>query len=289
MTIKIGNKTVGSNNPAYIISEIGINHNGDLDLCKKLIHLSKEAGVDAVKFQKRTLNVVYSKEELDKYRESPFGTKNGDLKKALEFEKEEYDEIDKLCAELDLDWTCSCWDENSLDFLTKYNPKFIKIASASLTDKNLLKKHVETNVPIILSTGMSTMKQIEEALKILGTKKTILLHCTSTYPGKTDELNLKVIQTLKNNFNVPIGYSGHETGIATSVCAVALGACVIERHLTLDRSSWGSDQSASLEPNGLKRLVRDIREFETALGDGKKVVYDSEKPIIEKLRRVKNF
>ncbi|CAN1593658.1 SpsE Sialic acid synthase [Candidatus Pelagibacterales bacterium] len=289
MTVTIGKKKIGHGQPVYIISEIGINHNGDIDLCKKLIRISKEAGVDAVKFQKRTIDIVYSKDELDKFRESPFGKTNRDLKKALEFEKDQYEEIDKLCAELDLDWTCSCWDENSLVFLNKFNPKFIKIASASLTDKNLLKKHVEANVPIILSTGMSTMEQIEEALKILGTKNTILLHCTSTYPGKTEELNLKVIQTLKDKFNVPVGYSGHETGIATSVCAVALGACVIERHVTLDRSNWGSDQSASLEPNGLKRMVRDIREFELALGDGKKVIYDSERPIIDKLRRITDF
>jgi N-acetylneuraminate synthase len=287
--IKIGSHLVGDNEPCFIIAEIGINHNGNIEAAKKLIDASVDAGVQAVKFQKRTVDIVYTKEELLKPRESIFGKTNGDLKRGLEFGKKEYDIIDKYCKEKNILWTASCWDQDSLKFIMSYEPKFLKIASASLTDSSLLIEHKNTNLPIILSTGMSTMEQIEKAVNILERKNLILLHCTSSYPCKIEELNLKAINTLIEKFSLLVGYSGHEVGLATTVSAVALGSCVIERHITLDRSMWGSDQSASVEPVGFKKLVNNIRATEMALGDGIKIVYQGEKDIIKKLRRVSDF
>ena len=287
--IKIGSYLVGDNEPCFIIAEIGINHNGDIETAKKLIDASVEAGAQAVKFQKRTVEVVYSTDELLKPRDSIFGKTNGDLKRGLEFGKKEYDIIDKYCKEKNILWTASCWDQDSLKFIMNYEPKFLKIASASLTDSSLLIEHKNTNLPIILSTGMSTMEQIEKAVNILERKNLILLHCTSSYPCKIEELNLKAINTLIEKFSLLVGYSGHEVGLATTVSAVALGSCVIERHITLDRSMWGSDQSASVEPIGFKKLVNNIRATEMALGDGIKIVYQAEKDIIKKLRRVSDF
>jgi N-acetylneuraminate synthase len=287
--IKIGSHLVGDNEPCFIIAEIGINHNGDIETAKKLIDASVEAGAQAVKFQKRTVEVVYSTDELLKPRDSIFGKTNGDLKRGLEFGKKEYDIIDKYCKEKNILWTASCWDQDSLKFIMNYEPKFLKIASASLTDSSLLIEHKNTNLPIILSTGMSTMEQIEKAVNILERKNLILLHCTSSYPCKIEELNLKAINTLIEKFSLLVGYSGHEVGLATTVSAVALGSCVIERHITLDRSMWGSDQSASVEPVGFKKLVNNIRATEMALGDGIKIVYQGEKDIIKKLRRVSDF
>ena len=287
--IKIGSYLVGDNEPCFIIAEIGINHNGDIETAKKLIDVSVEAGAQAVKFQKRTVDVVYSTDELLKSRDSVFGKTNGDLKRGLEFGKKEYDIIDKYCKEKNILWTASCWDQDSLKFIMNYEPKFLKIASASLTDSSLLIEHKNTNLPIILSTGMSTMEQIEKAINILERKNLILLHCTSSYPCKIEELNLKAINTLIEKFSLLVGYSGHEVGLATTVSAVALGSCVIERHITLDRSMWGSDQSASVEPIGFKKLVNNIRATEMALGDGIKIVYQAEKDIIKKLRRVSDF
>jgi N-acetylneuraminate synthase len=287
--IKIGSYLVGDNEPCFIIAEIGINHNGDIETAKKLIDVSVEAGAQAVKFQKRTVDVVYSTDELLKPRDSVFGKTNGDLKRGLEFGKKEYDIIDKYCKEKNILWTASCWDQDSLKFIMNYEPKFLKIASASLTDSSLLIEHKNTNLPIILSTGMSTMEQIEKAINILERKNLILLHCTSSYPCKIEELNLKAINTLIEKFSLLVGYSGHEVGLATTVSAVALGSCVIERHITLDRSMWGSDQSASVEPIGFKKLVNNIRATEMALGDGIKIVYQTEKDIIKKLRRVSDF
>lgn len=284
--IQIDKKIITRTSKNYFIAEIGINHNGSLDLAEKLIKESKLAGADAVKFQKRTINKVYSAEELLKERESPFGKTNGDLKKGLEFNKEQYFKIDKICKDLDISWFASCWDEESVDFMEDFNIPCYKIASASLTDKNLLQHTRNTKKPIILSTGMSTEEQLEKAVKILGLEKLIILHCTSSYPCNISELNLKYITRLLNKYNCPIGYSGHEVGLSTTIGAVALGATVIERHITLDRSMWGSDQSASIEPQGLKKLIRDIRSLEEALGDGVKKVYDSEVPIQKKLRRV---
>ena len=284
--IKVGNTLVGQAQHCYIVAEIGINHNGSLDIAKKLIDVAVDSGCDAVKFQKRTIEIVYSKEELSKPRESPFGTTNGDLKKGLEFGMEEYSAINKYCKEKKITWFASCWDEASVDFIEQFDPPCYKIASASLTDDNLLKHHRKYGKPIILSTGMSSMQEIEHAISVLGSENLIVLHSTSTYPAKLEELNLKMITTLKTKFPFPIGYSGHEVGLSTSLAAFILGSCVLERHITLDRSLWGSDHSASVEPQGIQKLVRDLRICERALGNGVKQVYDSEIPIREKLRRI---
>jgi N-acetylneuraminate synthase len=284
-TIQIGNKIIGEDQPTYFIAEIGINHNGSLDQAKRLIDVAVECGCDAVKFQKRTVDVVYTAEELARSRENPFGNTNGDLKRGLEFGEKEYSEINRYCKEKNIHWTASCWDEASVDFIAKFDPPCLKIASASLTDDNLLRHHQKYGKPIIISTGMSEMKQIEHAVEVLGSDNLIILHSTSTYPAQLEELNLKMIHTLKEKFPVPIGYSGHEVGLSTSLVATVLGASVVERHITIDRAEWGSDQAASVEPQGLKRLMDDIRTFEIAIGDGVKKVYESEVPIIKKLRR----
>jgi len=285
-TVKIGNKLVGEGQPCYIIAEIGINHNGDIDLAKRLISVAVAAGCDAVKFQKRTVEVGYTAEELAKPRENPFGATNGDLKYGLEFEEDEYAEIAAFCKSVKIPWFVSPWDEGSVDFMERFDTPVYKIASASLTDDNLLKHVRKTGKPIIASTGMSTYAEIDHAVEVLGKKDLILMHTTSTYPANYDELNLRAIPTMAAKYGVPIGYSGHETGIPTSVAAAALGACMVERHITMDRAMWGSDQSASLEPNGISRLVRDIRLVEQSMGDGVKRVYEREVPIIKKLRRV---
>jgi len=285
-TVTIGNRLIGDDQPCYIIAEIGINHNGDVDLAKRLISVALAAGCNAVKFQKRTIEVVYTPEELAKPRENPFGPTNGDLKYGLEFEVEEYREIDAFCKSVKMPWFASPWDEGAVDFLESFNVPAHKIASASLTDDHLLRHIRKTGKPVILSTGMSTCAEIDHAVEVLGKQDLILLHTTSTYPASYDELNLRAIPTLAARYGVPVGYSGHESGIPTSVCAAALGACCVERHITLDRAGWGSDQAASLEPNGITRLVRDIRLWEQAKGDGVKRVFEREVPIIKKLRRV---
>ena len=284
-TVKIGNKLVGDGQPCFVIAEIGINHNGSVEMAKRLIDMALECGCDAVKFQKRTIDVVYTKEELAKERQSVFGNTNGDLKRGLEFGEKEYKEIDEYCKSKNILWFASCWDEASVDFIDKFNPPCYKIASASLTDDELLKYTKAKGKPILLSTGMSTLEQIEHAVEILGKENLIIYHCTSTYPSNNDEQNLSVISTFKTHFNCPIGFSGHERGISPTLLSVALGACSIERHITLDRTNWGSDQAASLEKPGLQRLIRDIRQIPTLIGDGKKCVYERELPIIEKLRR----
>ena len=283
--VKVNKKFVGSCEPVYVIAEIGINHNGDLNIAKQLIDVAVECGCDAVKFQKRTISTVYTSDELDKYRESFFGTTNRQLKEGLEFGEEEYAEIATHAKDLAIDWFASCWDEHSVDFIEQFEPPCYKIASASLTDDSLLYHHKQFGRPIILSTGMSTLEEIDHAVDLLGKEDLILMHCTSTYPSQTDELNLRVINSLKQRYEVPVGYSGHETGLVTTAAAVVMGACCVERHITLDRSLWGTDQSASIEPIGLKRLVRDIRTIEQASGDGNKRVYESELPIKKKLRR----
>lgn len=283
--VKIGNTMVGDGHPCYVIAEIGINHNGDIEIAKKLIDVAKAAGCNAVKFQKRTIEIVYSAEELARSRESPFGTTNGDLKHGLEFGREEYLEIEAFCRENQIPWLASCWDEQSVDFIAQFNVPCYKIASASLTDDALLKHMRAKGRPIILSTGMSTLEQIDHAVEVLGKQDLILLHSCSTYPAYYEELNLRVIPRMIERYGVPVGYSGHETGVPSSVAAVALGACIVERHITLDRSMWGSDQAASLEPNGLTRLIRDIRLIETSMGDGVKRVIEREVPIMKKLRR----
>jgi N-acetylneuraminate synthase len=285
-SIKIGNKVIGDDQPCYVIAEIGINHNGDIDLAKRLISVAVAAGCDAVKFQKRTIDVVYTPEELAKPRESPFGTSNGDLKHGLEFGQEDYEDIDAYCKAVRISWFASCWDEDSVDFIDQFHPPCYKIASASLTDDRLLRHTRAKGKPIILSTGMSTIEEIDHAVEVLGKEDLILLHACSTYPANYDELNLRVIPKLRERYDVPIGYSGHETGIPSTVAAVVMGACCVERHITTDRALWGSDQAASLEPNGIGRVVRDIRLIEQSLGDGVKRVYEREYPIIKKLRRV---
>ena len=284
--VRVGNILVGDNNPCFIIAEIGINHNGSLKDAKRLIDMAVSNGCNAVKFQKRTVDVVYSKEELERPRPNVFGETNGDLKRGLEFGLEEYKEIDEYCKQKHIMWVASCWDKGSVDFIDQFNPPCYKIASASLTDDELLKYTKSKGKPILLSTGMSTMEEIEHAIDILGEENTIIYHCTATYPANSDEINLNCIKTLKEKFSCPVGYSGHERGIAPSILAVAVGACSVERHITLDRTNWGSDQAASLETPGLFHMVRDIRQVPILLSDGKKVVYEREIPIRKKLRRV---
>ncbi|MEO8904338.1 MAG: N-acetylneuraminate synthase family protein [Polyangiaceae bacterium] len=284
--VKIGKSLVGDGCPAYIVGEIGINHNGDLGIARRLIDLASFAGADAIKFQKRTVAVVYTAEELAKPRENPFGPTNGDLKRGLEFGQTEYQNVDRYCKEKDIAWFASCWDEASVDFMEQFNPPAYKIASASLTDDHLLKHHRATKRPMIVSVGMSTIAQVDHAVEVLGTQDLILLHTTSAYPAKIADLNLKMIPVMRERYGVPVGYSGHEVGLATSLAAVALGAAMVERHITLDRAMWGSDQAASVEPQGLMKLVRDTRSIEAALGDGVKKVSDDEVPIMKKLRRV---
>jgi N-acetylneuraminate synthase len=284
--VKIGNHLVGCGEPCFIVAEIGINHNGDLDISRKLISAAMLAGCCAVKLQKRTVGVVYSPEELAKPRENPFGPTNGDLKRGLEFGAEQYRAIHEYCQLHKILWFASCWDEASVDFIAQFDPPCFKIASASLTDDHLLRHHRQYGKPLILSTGMSTLEQIDHAVDVLGTEDLVLLHTTSTYPSKLEELNLRAIPALKERYEVPIGYSGHEVGLQTTYAAVVLGACMVERHITLDRAMWGSDQAASVEPTGFARLVRDVRVIEAALGDGEKRVYDSEMPVMKKLRRV---
>ena len=285
--LKIGGIPVGDGHPCFIVAEIGINHNGDIELAKKLIDVAEAAGCNAVKFQKRTVDVVYSPEELAKPRENPFGPTNGDLKYGLEFGREDYEEIDRCCKEHGILWFTSCWDEGSVDLIKTFEVPCYKIASASLTDDELLRhtRRAAGRRPIILSVGMSTIEQIDHAVEILGKDSLVITHACSTYPAYYEELNLKVIPVLRVRYGVPVGYSGHETGLASSVGAVALGACIVERHISLDRSMWGTDQAASLEPSGLTRLVRDIRLVETAMGDGIKRVIEREVPIMKKLRR----
>lgn len=283
--IKIGDFVVSKNAPTFIIAEIGINHNGDINLAKKMIDIAVSSGCHAVKFQKRTVEKVYSKAELELPRESVFGITNGDLKRGLEFSEKEYKSIDDYCKKRGILWFASCWDEESVDFIDKFNPPCYKIASASLTNDNLIKYTRSKGKPILLSTGMSTLEEISHAVDILGKKDLLIYHCTSTYPTNNNEINLNAIPELEKKFDCLVGYSGHERGLIPSVISVIKGAVSVERHITVDRTLWGSDQAASLEPTGIHRLVRDIKVAKEALGDGNKVVYESEKPIIKKLRK----
>jgi len=285
--VQIGDQKVGDGHPCYIAAEIGINHNGDVELAKKLINVAAASGCNAVKFQKRTIDVVYTAEELARPRESPFGTTNGDLKRALEFGLKQYQEIDRYCKEIKIPWFASCWDEASVDFIEQFGVPCYKVASASLTDNKLLGHTRAKGHPILLSTGMSTLEQIDVAVELLGKKDLVILHACSTYPAYYEELNLRAIPVLKDRYRVPVGYSGHETGLSSSLGAAVLGACFVERHITLDRAMWGSDHAASLEPNGMMRLVRDIRLVERAMGDGIKRLLPREVPIMDKLRRVR--
>lgn len=286
MELKIGNKIIGDEQPCYLIGEIGINHNGSLDIAKNLISIAKNSGWDAVKFQKRTVEIVYTPDELAKPRENPFGPTNGDLKRGLEFGGEQYRKIEEFCVEIEMPWFVSPWDEPSVDFVEQFSVPCYKIASASLTDDGLLRHVRATGKPILLSTGMSTWAEIDHAVDILGTDNLVLLHTCSCYPSNYTELNLKMIPELRKRYGVLVGYSGHETGIPTSVAAVVLGACIVERHITLDRSMWGSDQAASLERSGITRLARDIRLVESSMGDGVKTLSEREIAVMKKLRRV---
>ena len=285
-TIKIGSVSVGRDQPCYVIGEIGINHNGDIEIAKKLIDVAEASGCNAVKFQKRTPELCVPMAQRTQMRDTPWGyITYMEYREKTEFGQAEYAEIDRHCREVGIAWFASCWDEPSVNFMQRFNIPCYKIASATLTDDNLLKHTRAAGKPIVLSTGMSTLAEIDHAVEILGTKDLILLHAVSTYPAHYNELNLRAIQTLRDRYKIPVGYSGHETGIATSVAAVALEACAVERHITLDRAMWGSDHAASLEPSGLTRLVRDIRLVESSLGDGEKKVIDRELPIIARLRR----
>jgi N-acetylneuraminate synthase len=279
---------VGEDQRAYIIAEIGINHNGDLNIAKQMIDAAVHAGVDAVKFQKRTPEIATPPDQQTQMRETPWGYITYlDYRRKVEFNEDQYCEIDRYCKEKGIMWLVSVWDEPSVDFMEKFETPAYKIPSASLTDFGLLRKARATGKPLILSSGMSTMEQIRKGVDIAGEKDLVLMHCTSTYPCEPEELNLKMIETLRREFpNIPIGYSGHEVGLVPSAVAVALGACMVERHLTLNRAMWGSDQAASVEPWGFETLVKYIRVSQVALGDGIKKVYASEQPSLQRLRRV---
>ena len=286
-SIQVGKNIIGDGHPVFIIAEIGINHNGSLEIAKKIIDGAKATGCDAVKFQKRTPEICVPKDQWYIERDSPWGRMTYiDYRHKVEFSKDDYLVIDKYCKEKDIIWFASCWDEQSVDFIEQFDVPLYKTASASLTDTNLLIKHKQLNKPIIVSTGMSTMEEIEKAEKKFDKKNILIAHATSAYPCPNNELNLKMITTLREKYpTIPIGYSGHETGLAPTWAAVALGASFVERHITLDRAMWGSDQAASVELNGFNRLVRNIRDIEIALGDGIKKVYQSELPQKAKLRR----
>jgi N-acetylneuraminate synthase len=281
MLLKGGNKVA-----VFIIAEVGINHNGDLEIAKKLIDVAVFSGCDAVKFQKRTIDKVYTKADLDKPRESPWGKTNRDQKLGLEFQEKDYDEIDRYCKEKKIEWFASAWDIDSQKFLKKYNLKYNKIASAMLTHKDILNMVADEKKYTFISTGMSTLDEIDEAVEIFKAKKCPfeIVHCNSVYPMKDADANLKVLETLRNRYKCKVGYSGHEVGLQICLAAASLGASSIEKHITLDRTMYGSDQAASIEPGGLLKLVRDIRVIEKAMGDGIKRVTLEEESVKAKLR-----
>jgi N-acetylneuraminate synthase len=284
--VEIGGKPVGEGYPVYVIAEIGLNHNGEVKIAKQLIDAAALAGCDAVKFQKRTPELCVPPEQRNIERETPWGIMTYmDYRYRVEFGEKEFAEIDRYCKDKGIAWFASCWDEPSIDFIDRFNPPCYKVASASLTDDALLKHTATTGRPMIISTGMSTVEEIDAGVALLNPNKLLIAHATSTYPCQPDELNLRMIGTLKAKYDCPIGYSGHEVGLQTTLAAVALGACFVERHITLDRAMWGSDQAASVELAGFHRLVRDIRVIEKSMGDGVKRVYESELPIRKKLRR----
>jgi N-acetylneuraminate synthase len=286
-SVSVGDKLVGRGHPTYVIAEIGLNHNGDVGIAKQLIDIAVGAGCDAVKFQKRTPEICVPPEQRLIERETPWGRMTYmDYRYRVEFEEEQYSEIDNYCSKLGVHWFASPWDVPSVHFLQRYDVVTYKVASASLTDHELLRAIRETGKPIILSTGMSTIEEIDRAVEVVGTERLIMLHATSTYPMPAHEANLRTINTLADRYGVPIGYSGHERGLQISLAAVALGAVAVERHITLDRTMWGSDQAASLEPEGLRHLVRDIRILQDALGDGVKRVFEGELAPRARLRRV---
>jgi N-acetylneuraminate synthase len=284
-SIQIGSSLVGPGRPIYIVAEIGINHNGELSLAKQLIDIAVEAGCDAVKFQKRSPDICVPHQQKSMERETPWGTMTYiDYRHRIEFGTAEYEAIDRHCSERKIPWFASCWDIESVDFMDSFDLPCFKIASACLTNDALLRRLTKKNKPVVLSTGMSSMAQIRDAVSLLNVRNLLILHTTSSYRFNPEEINLRVIDTLRREFDCPIGYSGHENGYAATLAAAALGAVFIERHITLDHTMWGSDHLISIEPEQLKGMVRDIRLIEKALGDGVKQVYDSERSASAKLR-----
>jgi N-acetylneuraminate synthase len=286
-SFELAGRSIGDGQPTYVVAEIGVNHNGDLNLAMQLIDAAVEAGVDAVKFQKRTPELCVPVDQRQQMRETPWGYITYlEYRQRVEFDEAQYGEIDRYCRQRGVTWFASVWDKTSVDVLESFDPVCYKIPSAGLTDSDLLRHVRSKGRPVILSTGMSTMEQIKAAVEVLGTRDLLITHATSTYPCSPDELNLKMIETLRSTFPCPIGYSGHEVGLIPTVVTVALGAALIERHITLDRAMWGTDQAASVEPTGFDRLVKYIRVTEQSLGDGIKQVYESEKISLRKLRTV---
>lgn len=284
--VRIGDREIGPGRPVYVIGEIGINHNGDVDIARRLINIAADAGCQAVKFQKRTPEICVPVEQRGKLRQTPWGEMTYmEYKERVEFGADQYGQIAKYAADRGIDWFASPWDVPSVEFLERFDVVTHKVASASITDRELLRALAATGKPIILSTGMSTLAEIDAAVEILGTDHLVILHSTSTYPLPPEEANLLTISTLQERYGVPIGYSGHERGLQISLAAVTLGATMVERHITLDRTMWGSDHAASLEPTGLEHLVRDIRIIEEALGDGQKRVFPGEEEPRARLRR----
>lgn len=284
--ITIGDTVIGPGYPCFVIGEIGINHNGDLELAKRLIEVAASVGCDAVKFQKRTPEICIPDQQKHVRRDTPWGRITYlEYRHRVEFDRPEYQAIDHYCREKGILWTASCWDLPSLRFIESFDPPFHKVPSAMLTHNEMLQACADAGRPMIVSTGMSTLEQIDHAAGVLGEQVPwMFLHCTSTYPAPAEEINLRMMDTLRKRFARPVGYSGHEVGLQISLAAVARGADVLERHMTLDRAMWGSDQAASVEPQGMARLLRDIRVIEEALGDGVKEVYEDELPIRAKLR-----
>jgi N-acetylneuraminate synthase len=289
-TVNIAGKLIGDNLPVFVIAEIGINHNGSLDIAKKMIDGALFAGADAVKFQKRTPELCVPADQWQIQRDTPWGKMSYiDYKRKMEFNMKQYFQLDLYCREKNIIWFASCWDVPSVDFLEQFEPPVYKISSACITDLELLEKVKSTNKPVMISTGMSTMEEIDTAVNVLNRSSLLIAHSTSAYPCKPKELNLRMIQTLKDKYpDIPIGYSGHEVGLATTYAAIALGACFVERHITLDRAMWGTDQAASVEILGMYKLVHDIKDIEQSLGDGIKKVYESEISSLNKLRKIKN-
>jgi N-acetylneuraminate synthase len=286
-TVTIGGRRVGPGEPTWVVAEIGINHNGDPALARKLLDAARVAGCDAVKLQKRTPELCVPPEQRDRPRETPWGLMTYlEYRQRIELGEEAYRELDAYSRQHEIPWFASVWDGPSIDFLEAFDPIAYKLPSAALTDHELIRAARRTGRPLVLSTGMSTMDEIRRAVEVAGVDDLVLMHSTSTYPCPAEELNLRMIETLAEEFPCPIGYSGHEVGLQTTVAAVVLGATAIERHITLDRALWGTDQAASVEPWGMMRLVRDVRVVEAALGDGIKRVYDSELSARQKLRRV---
>jgi N-acetylneuraminate synthase len=285
-TLTFGRRLIGDGRPTYIVAEIGINHNGSLDTARRLIDAAANAKCDAVKFQKRTPELCVPLQQQGQMRDTPWGVMSYlDYRHRMEFGVREYEALIEHCRGCSIDWFASCWDESAVDFIEWFEPIGYKIPSAVLTDAALLQRFRQTGRPLILSTGMSTMCQIDAAVAQLDTDDLLITHATSTYPCPLDELNLRMIQTIRSRFNCAVGYSGHEVGLATTLAAVCLGASLVERHITLDRAMWGTDQAASVEPHGFERLVQNIRDIELAMGDGVKTVYESERAVMKKLRR----